>query len=212
MRNRLAVITVILMLACAARAASTAARLLPVDEARKDESFAAFREQLISALIRHDRVFVRAMLDANVKVSFGPENGATEFERQWKLDDPQSAFWETLLRVLKMGATKHGDGFVAPYVFSKWPQEYDPFEHAAVIERDLPLLSEPRDGSAVVTRLSYDIVRVTGYGESEWVKVGTVDGKTGFVPAAAVYSPVDYRAFFEQRDGQWRMTMFLAGD
>jgi hypothetical protein len=38
------------------------------------------------------------------------------------------------------------------------------------------------------------------------------DGRTGFVAAGYVRSPVDYRAIFRRRGGQWQLLTFIAGD
>lgn len=43
-----------------------------------------------------------------------------------------------------------------------------------------------------------------------WVKLR--DGRTGYISAPYAWSPVDYRAFFEQTDGRWRLAAFVTGD
>ncbi len=41
-----------------------------------------------------------------------------------------------------------------------------------------------------------------------WYKIKTLGGKTGFVKAEFVRSPIDYRAGFEKRNGKWKMMYF----
>jgi hypothetical protein len=37
-------------------------------------------------------------------------------------------------------------------------------------------------------------------------------GKKGFVKAEFVRSPIDYRAIFEKKGRNWKLTAFVAGD
>ena len=45
-----------------------------------------------------------------------------------------------------------------------------------------------------------------------WGRVRLADGRTGYIESGSVISPIDYRAIFARRDGQWRMVAFIAGD
>ncbi len=45
-----------------------------------------------------------------------------------------------------------------------------------------------------------------------WRPIITPEGIRGFVSSRYAYLPVGYRARFEQRQGQWIMTSFIAGD
>jgi hypothetical protein len=188
-------------------------RVMPRDDATQVPSFFRFRAQLAEALRRKDKVFVREMLHPDIKLSFGGEHGLDDFEAMWKLDDPESRFWETLLRTLSLGGRGDEKRFIAPYVYSEWPEDVDPFDFVAVIEDQAALHAVADAGSAVLARLSYEIVRpLEQEGVGEWTRVRTGGGAEGYVRAGVLRSPVDYRAFFELEDGRWRMTIFLAGD
>lgn len=188
-------------------------RLMPRDDAPKIPSFFRFRSQLAEALRRKDKVFVRDILHPDIKVSFGGDHGVQDFEQMWRLDDPESPFWETMLRTLFLGGAGDEKRFIAPYVYTEWPDDVDPFDYVAVVEERAPLHAAADAGSPVLSRLSFEIVRSPeDYPEGEWVPVRTEGGVEGYLRSAAVYSPVGYRAFFEFLDGRWMLTMFLAGD
>ena len=80
-------------------------QVMPVDEAKKDASFFAFREKFIAAVKKRDVKFLLDTLDRDVKGSFGGDSGIADFKRLWKLDQPNSQLWDELLAVLTNGGT-----------------------------------------------------------------------------------------------------------
>jgi hypothetical protein len=45
-----------------------------------------------------------------------------------------------------------------------------------------------------------------------WIEVRTPKGRGGYVSTEEARSLLDYRLIFGRRDGQWRITAFVAGD
>jgi hypothetical protein len=45
-----------------------------------------------------------------------------------------------------------------------------------------------------------------------WEHVTTPDGRSGFVSARYLRSPIDHRAMFAYQDGRWWLMAYLAGD
>jgi hypothetical protein len=83
------------------------------------------------------------VVDPGIKNTFGDDNGVQAFSRIWELDRADSALWGELRRVLTLGGTFEGpDTFVAPYVFSNWPSEFDAFDHVALVG-DAPRVLQP---------------------------------------------------------------------
>ena len=199
---------------------AASARLQPVDEASKDPSFLAFRKRLVRAVRKHDLKFVISILDPEIKNSFGGEGGIDEFKSVWRPDKADSKLWGNLLRILSMGgsfSTRNPDwDFSVPYVFSRWPDDYDPFEYAAITGADVNLRREAGMSAPILKQLNYDIVKLEednpGDANRPWTRVRTLDGIVGYVSSRFVYSPIDYRAGFSRHDGKWRMQFFLAGD
>ena len=203
-------------------ASTKTVKLLPVDEGPKDSSFKRFRDQLLQAARNHDRKFLLSVLSPEIQVSFGDDPGVENFIQYWRLDQPNSALWDELTTLLSLGgAFLQKDAFDAPYVSALWPPDVDPFEHAAIIGKDVKLRREANSASPVVTTLSYDIVKVdyersvrdkTREGHYSWVKVRTPSGTEGYVAGKYIRNAVDYRARFEKKGGRWLMTYLLAGD
>jgi hypothetical protein len=188
-------------------------QLRPVDEGTTDASFDAFRQTLIAALKRFDRPFIERIVDPDIKVSFGPDSGAAEFHREWKLSDRRDPFWKTMLDTVSLGGQfLSKDLFCAPYVFTAFPEDLDAFTHVAVLTEAEPLRRAPDLKSPVVLTLSHRIVRVAdAVPRPGWTRViaGTQEG---FVRSDAVRSPIDYRACFNRTATGWKLTLFVAGD
>ncbi|MGD9715048.1 MAG: SH3 domain-containing protein [Thermomicrobiales bacterium] len=156
------------------------------------------------------------MLHPNVKVSFGGESGPEDFEAHWKLDDSSSEFWDAMAELLALGGsvTPKCMGFVAPYVFSEWPEEYDAFEHGVIVGSQVRLRSAPSLDGLIIGALSFDIVQWVPDDKEVpgWVGVETLDGKRGYVADRYVRSPITYRAIFTKTEGRWYLTALVAGD
>lgn len=190
--------------------------LWPIDEAPSRPEFFAFRAHLQAALARRDVDAVLAVVAPDIKCSFGGDDGLDGFLRLWTPRDPGSRLWEELATVLALGGTFDSDDrFVAPYVFSRWPDGVDPFEHVALVAADVRILAAPRTDADVVGTSSFVVLplarRDPGRDVPDWTAIRTGD-RAGYVPASLVRSPIDYRAFFERRDSGWKIVIFLAGD
>jgi hypothetical protein len=199
-------------------------KVLPVDDAANDPSFFAFRQKLIEAARKHDLEFVLSTLDPNIVNSFGGSEGIEGFKAIWELDKPQTKLWDTLILVLTLGGSLNVSdqeiSFWAPYVFSRWPNDVDSFEYAAIIGTNVRVRARPGLDAPMVATLSYDIVKFADQswlpageaGPDAWVKIITPAGREGFVSSRYVRSPIDYRIGFIKKDGKWSITHFVAGD
>ena len=192
-------------------------KLLPVDEAAKDPSFFLFRARLLEAVAAHDAGFVLSILTPDILNNFGGNGGIAEFKEQWKLDGKDSGLWTTLAHVLGLGGKFMGDAtFQAPYVSACWPEDADAFDFGAILGENVRVRDKPDKNGAVLARLTFDMIPVLEFApdheEDSWVKVKLPDGRVGYISAAFVGHAVDWRAFFEKKDGQWRMTSLVAGD
>jgi hypothetical protein len=211
-------LTLALMPALLAAAPGKPAKLYPADEASKARSFAAFRTSLRDALAKKDKAFVIGILDPDIKFSFGDDHGVAGFERYWELDRPQtSKLWQELTTVLSLGGRlREADGaveFWAPYTFTDFPGDWDAFESAVILGADVNLRAGPGADTAIVERLTFDIVRTIGQETGEWVKIIGHGGKEGYVARRYIRSPIDYRAaFVKTPTGVWRMKLLVAGD
>jgi hypothetical protein len=199
----------------------SARKFRPVDESAQDTSFARFRSSLLDAVQRRDTTFLYSVLAAEIKNSFGGDDSISGFRRLWKPDSPDSRVWDVIARLFQLGATREGEAFVAPYVYSKWPQDLDAFENAAIVSERAIVRALPNDTAQALGTLSYEIVPARewvgleengAHGPHTWAHVRLGAARLGWVKGADVYSPVGYRAFFEKRNGAWKMVILVAGD
>ena len=212
----------VLMLALAAAGQERCVR--PVDEAAEDKSFLEVRKKLIDAAERKDSAYIMSILDPNVRVSFGGDAGVEDFKKFWEITTGDTRFWEEFLPVIKNGGRWHRENgrrtiFTAPYSFDGFPGDLDAFEHFVVFGSEVNLREAPEMNGKVLEKLSYNVVRVDdenfveGSEEKvDWYLITTLTGKTGWVKAEYIRSPIDYRAGFEKKGGKWKMIFFIAGD
>ena len=191
-------------------------RLLPVDEAVTRPDFFTFRAQLLTAIARHDAAALMAVVHPDIKCDFGGGEGKAFFEERWKPGAPDSQVWPELAAVLALGGTfSAADTFVAPYVFSRWPQSADSFEHVAVVGDRVNIRAAPRADAESAGVSSFDILSLARQSEQTpegWTTVQLSGKRVGYIASRFVRSPIGYRAYFSRQDGRWQMLMFLAGD
>jgi hypothetical protein len=204
-------------------------RARPFDEGPTNQRFSSFRENLLQAIRIRDVDFVVSQASSEIELSFGGAAGREAF-RDFLTVDPQSLSegyrhlapkireenWANLESTLRLGGRfeEGGNVFVAPYTWVvELPESADPFETHFVTGDGVALRSQPSQSGEVITRLSYDIVTMLDYDDSKtYQKIRLIDGTTGFAHSDYLRSSVGYRAFFTSDNGQWKMTMFIAGD
>jgi hypothetical protein len=200
--------------------------VMPVDEAKQDPSFFAFRTKLIAAVDRKDAAYVLSIIDPKIEFSYGGEVGITQFKKEWKQLNKNSEFWNEFAVVIKNGGHFIGEGrnrlseFAAPYTFNGFPSDLDGVGNLAIFGSDVNLRKQPNMGSEVVAKLSYNIVELVEDDKntaedqlkSGWYRIKTLGGMTGYVKTDFVRADIDYRAGFQKKRGVWKMTFFIAGD
>lgn len=193
--------------------------LLPSkDEAAKDATLVKFREGLLKAVNQKNVKDLVKQLDPKIKNNFGSgTDGLKEFKATWKLDKnpAKSKVWVELGKVLSLGGGFMEATFAAPYLYAHWPDEYDAFEYSVVVTDSALLKKEASEKSPALRALKREIVYVIDTGEdspSGWREIATFDKQRGFVKESEIHSPVGYRALFAKKNGEWKMTHFIAGD
>jgi hypothetical protein len=190
-------------------------RVEPVDEADQDHSFLQFREELLVTIEHRDVEALIEVIDPNVLISFGMDNGIEHFMEEWDPASPESEIWDELAVLLRMGGTFQPNGaFYAPYVFTEFPDDLEPFMGRLILGPNVPLYELPDTSSNILTYLSYNAVRYRRDSRvlEGWTSVMTQDNRAGFVEESMVHGPIDYRAGFTKKNGNWIMTCFVAGD
>jgi hypothetical protein len=208
----------VLCLIFAAASLVSAQKLPPVDEAAADPSFLEFKNRLLAALQRKDVTTLVSVLDPEVRVGgSSPTGGSAEagveaFRRKWQLDKPaQSRIWDELGTALRLGVTRDEVEFIAPYVFTRFPHTLDAYTHAAVVSPNAELRKAPALAAPKLGLLQHDVVQTLGPPKNGWVEVRTEDRRSGWLQERDIRSPLDYRAFFERKQGRWKLTAFVNG-
>ncbi len=189
--------------------------LRPVDEAASHPDFLAFRNELKAVVERRDSAALLATVHKDIKNSFGGDDGIVEFKEAWKIESRESILWDELHKVLSLGGSFDAEGaFIAPYVFSRWPEGLDGFEYVAVTGSNVRVRIAPAPAAPIVDTVSHLLLKRNGPAteHADWVSVTLQGGRTGYINRRYVRSPIDYRAIFKKIDGRWRMTMLVAGD
>ncbi|MEO1433964.1 MAG: SH3 domain-containing protein [Bacteroidota bacterium] len=201
-------------------------KLNPVDEGPLNKTWVAFEKKLRAAIIQEDVKFILDHVDPEIKANFGNDGGVADFKAMWFNDRTQTKlFFQILERLLDLGGTydnKDRQIYTMPYVFTTWPEDYDAFQYAAIVGEGVRMRDEPSTKGARIGSLSYDIVRLTGNQTDDfdtigrdsypWMELELADGTKGWVWAKYVYSPIDFRAGWEQTEDSWQLFFFVAGD
>jgi len=199
---------------CVAPGSRVAAILRPVDEALRRADFLEFRRRLQDAVARKDEAAVLAVVDPGVRISFGDSGGVQTFKAQF-IDKRTENFWGDFGTILRLGGRfRPNDTFDAPYTFSAWPGDLDPFECLAITGSRVRVRAAPGPDARIVTQLDFAIVRANpGTANTPgWTGIQLPDGRTGFVSSHYVRSPTDHRALFQFHDGRWWLMAYVAGD
>jgi hypothetical protein len=190
-----------------------------IDEGKSDPQFALFRDNLIHAIKNDNLEWATNRIASDIKFSFGAEGGKQDLLESWAgAPEAKRNFYSELLTVLELGGQfKSYDSrryFVAPYVFSAWPDEFDAFEYMAVIGKDRAVFAGPDATLKPEATLAFTIVK-RGYppdAKEGWVNIEYDADKWGWIDEGSVRSPIDYRAMFEKRRGSYYLVTFVAGD
>lgn len=186
----------------------------PVDEGPRRADFLEFRRRLQDAVARRDERAVLASVHPKIRVSFGDSGGIDVFRKQ-VLAGRDEDFWSEFATILQLGGRfRMENAFDAPYTFSAWPGDLDAFECLAVVGSRVRVRAAPDTRARVITALDFAIVRALPQnGRSEgWRRVQLADGRTGYISARYVRSPIDHRALFEFENGRWWLMAYVAGD
>lgn len=213
---------IVLFIAPLAFASEINERVRPFDEGPQNASFLKFRNQFKAIIARHDAAALMKIVAPDIKNGFGGDDGAANFRKGWKPQDLKSPVWRALSLVVEQGGNFDSKTqFSAPYTFSAFPSDVDGFTTVVVTQDGAVMRAKPKADAAVVCTLDHDILTVVSTAprklqheatEADWLEVKDAKGKQGFVRALDVRSPIDYRAYFEKKQGKWLLTSFVSGD
>ncbi len=213
---------VLLLVLGQAPAAPLPNRLPPVDEAWRDPTLVAFRQQLREVVEARDGAALTRLLYSRIENGLDAERGVRAFRQRWRLDEGGEALWPVLERLLSLGGafvrSSRGVQFCSPYVFVGFPPELDARVHGVAVGEAVELRRAPRGDGALLRRLNHHLVRVSDWdgvreaGGQVWLEVHTLDGSYGYVRREHVMRPIDYHACFLAMSPGWRLISLLRID
>ena len=191
--------------------------LPPVDKCRGDAEFSRLRAQLQKSVDKRDLDGLLSLMSDDVRVSFGGASGRERFSDYWTASEQdRELLWTELGSALRLGCAQAIDGEGKPYKaipgmfvtgdgldgFSTW-----------VSLPGAVLRSKPDAQSQAKMRLpAWTVLGEVEHDGGSWIEVRTPKGRGGYVSTEQARSLLDYRIVFGKRDGQWRITAFVAGD
>ena len=113
---------------------ATEYKLFPPLEQNYDAEFEKVFIEFADAVYSKDLLAIDGFLDGEILNSFGDGGwGKHNFYDIWDLNQnpEQSALWVELGKIIQLGGvyTAEDRDFVAPYIFSNFPDEFDVFEY-----------------------------------------------------------------------------------
>ena len=200
-----------------ALAVAAPVRLPPVEQCVGDADFGRVRKELQAAVTKRDMDALLALMSEDVIVSFGGQRGRERFADYWAVSsEDQNLLWSELGAAMKLGCAQAKDGEGNPYKsipamfvsgdgldgFSTW-----------VALPGAVLRAKPDAKAAAKLRLpAWTVLGEVEHDGGSWIEVRTPKGTGGYVSTEQARSLIDYRIVFGKRDGQWRITAFVAGD
>jgi len=203
-------------------------KLNPVDEGQVVSSFRSFRKELLDIIKNKDVDGLMGILDNEIKADFSNSTGKEAFKKKWNLDTKasKSLVWQELRNVVELGGTfenKDKTVFTAPYIFTSFPQGFDPKTYGAITGAGVRIRNAPSRGAKQIGTLSFDVVRllpdntpiseVVAKEKHVWKKIQMPNSQTiGYVFGKYLRTPNDYRASFERKGDTWKMFYFVKGN
>lgn len=199
-------------------------QLPPHQEQTYDADFETAYKDFTDAVNKKDLAALDAFLDDEILTSYGVDSGKANFYEFWHLntDPDQSALWTELSKIISIGGTysKEDRTFIAPYVYSDFPDKINPIESFAVISPQVNVYEEKDLASNVIAYLSYNIIKLDESEFSEYwnksdqdlIYIETPSGKKGYVQKQFLRSPMDYRLSIVNKNDAWKLTYLIAGD
>ena len=197
------------------------------DRVTPGSSFDRFRQRLKQAIRERDAKFIRAIADPKITITYGLPIAFSTLG----FDNPNSLSWKRLERILSVGCTPYEapagveiDAYNCPHVSQA--AMGDPFTDIYIIGETVNVRSQPRLNSQMIGVLTNEIVKFDSAGFERftqqqrdlaqtlegWMPIITPKGERGYVSSRYAFFAAGYRARFENKKGQWKMTVFISGD
>jgi hypothetical protein len=204
------------LIAALALAVAAPTRLPPVEHCGGDPEFTAVRTRVERVIQKQDIDGLLSLMAQNVRVTFGGRYGRDDFRRHWGRSKDQSKLWKELRRATELGCATAIDGQGEEYrampAMFVTGDDLDGFETWVALPGAV-MRTRPSAKAPVRMRVpAWTVLNEVEHDGGPWIEARTPKGRHGFVPTSQARSIIDYRVVFGRRDGQWKITAFVAGD
>lgn len=191
------------------------------DEAKKDPSFLAFRQNLQSIIKKRDWNELLKHVDPQITYTYGlGKPGPQGFKEFWTSESRN--LWPELSTAIDRGGKFNEDkSFTAPYYTTTlWPKDRDEQTWAAVVGNDVTIYVAADKKSRGLKGLSYQLIEVAPQDkfDPKWTKIvlpkdyqNALKFKWGFIESKNIGRLLDYHAEFSKKNGRWLLTAFTGG-
>jgi hypothetical protein len=197
-------------------AAAAPVRLPPVEQCRDDAGFTQVRQKLQRVVTARDLDGLVSLMSADVRVTFGGRFGRDDFRRHWtSAPGDRGRLWKELDRALPLGCAEavNGNGVAyraIPAMFVTG-DDLDGFSTWVALPGAV-LRARPVTGAKAMRLPPWTVLGEVEHDGGSWIEARTPKGRRGYVLTSEARSLLDYRIIFGPRDGEWRITAFVAGD
>lgn len=216
------------MLICGSAAAQRQA-FPPVDEAGRDPSLLAFRNELLADIAARNTDAVVAKACPDIYLSHSTAGGPEEFrmnlavppeslaeEFRDEADGLRDFYWSQLQETVSQPGyfDELGEFWMPHHWQITLPASLDPFTAFYVTSDTITLRQTPSRGAAILALISHEIVIVPDFQpDAEYQKIRLTDGTAGYLLSDFLVSMTGYRAAFVKSDaGDWQLCTFVTGD
>ncbi len=174
-----------------------------------------FQMRLVTAVANRNADMLKPLVDDEILLDFGGGTGWDLLSA--RLESGEYDLWTEMDKVIRLGCAPAYQGSMAmPYYWSKDLGFDDGYSTYIVIGDDVPLLAEPREDARRLRLLDWESVEVPQtqpYEDGQrFVRINTRAGEAGYAELARMRSQIDFRMIVERREGEWKITTFVAGD
>ncbi|WP_170759728.1 SH3 domain-containing protein [Ruegeria lacuscaerulensis] len=201
----------------------------PVDQAGRDSTLVAFRDELRAMVAARDTEGVIAATCPDLYLSHGGNGGPEEFRANLALDpatlpeqDQQNAdelrkgYWADLENTLSQPGYFDDEGeFWMPHQWQiTLPASLDPYMAYYVTGQNVALRQAAVRSAPKLALISHEVVIIPSYVDAaDYQRVVLTDGTQGYMHSDFLWSMVGHRAAFVKSDaGEWQLCTFVAGD
>ncbi|MEO5586375.1 MAG: hypothetical protein ABIQ81_01635 [Novosphingobium sp.] len=190
----------------------TTGRFTPLETCNRLPGAAAFRTALAAAVRQRNAAALVALASPNVKLDFGDGSGAAEL-RQRLAGAEGRKLWRELDRIVPLGCAVQQGNLAIPSMFTHDFRALDPFDIMVVTGVRVPLRATAGPAARPLRLLSWTVVTpLSGDDSAKPYRRVRLGRQTGYVEAAKLRSPLDYRMIVSRGWGGWKIDAFLAGD